>query len=107
MSKRVLECLPELMRKPAFREAWDALEAEFDLAQALITARMEAGLTQADVADKMGVSQPAVARLESGRNVSVRSLRRYAAAVGRPIRFTIQPEQRQLDGTAPAARTKA
>lgn len=92
MSERVLDSLPELMATPAFKEAWDSLESEFDLAAELIRARLEAGMTQVEVAQKMGISQPAVAKMESGRNVSFKSLRRYATAVGRPLRFAIHPD---------------
>lgn len=92
MSKRVLEVLPELLQKPEFRAAYDSLEQEFSIARALIQARSEAGMTQVEVAQRMGVSQPVVARMESGRNISVKSLRRYARAINRPIPLLIQPE---------------
>lgn len=92
MGKRVLDVLPELLKKPGFREEYDALEQEFSIAKALIEARSAAGMTQVDVAQRMGVSQPVVARMESGRNVSVKSLRRYARAINRPIPILIQPE---------------
>lgn len=92
MSKRVLEVLPELLQKPEFQAAYDSLEQEFSIARALIQARSEAGMTQVEVAQRMGVSQPVVARMESGRNISVKSLRRYARAINRPIPLLIQPE---------------
>ena len=92
MGKRVLDVLPELLKKPEFRTEYDALEQEFSIAKALIEARSAAGMTQVDVAQRMGVSQPVVARMESGRNVSVTSLRRYARAINRPIPILIQPE---------------
>lgn len=92
MRKRVLDVLPELLKKPGFRAEYDALEQEFSIAKALIEARSAAGMTQVDVAQRMGVSQPVVARMESGRNVSVKSLRRYARAINRPIPILIQPE---------------
>ena len=44
-----------------------------------------------EVAERLGVTQPAVARMESGKNVSIRSLSRYAAAVGKPIQIVINP----------------
>ena len=60
---------------------------EFSLFDQLIKARMEAGLTQAEVAERMGTKTPAVARLESGGGMkkhspSISTLRRYAKAVG-------------------------
>ena len=54
------------MKEPGFKEGYDALEDEFALASQLIEARSRAGLTQAEVAEKMGTSQSTVARLESG-----------------------------------------
>ena len=81
----------EEMANPEFKKAYDALEQEFSIAQALIDARSKAGMTQAEVAQKLGVSQPVVARMESGRNISIKSIARYASAVGQPIRLEIQP----------------
>lgn len=71
----------------AFEIAYDALEDEFAALNALLHARTEAGLTQADVAQRMGVSQPVVARIEGslGRrnhSPSLHTLRRYADACG-------------------------
>ena len=48
-------------------------------------------MTQKDVAEKLGVSQPAVARMESGKNISIKAIARYAKAVGRPINLSILP----------------
>ncbi|MFQ8734845.1 MAG: helix-turn-helix transcriptional regulator [Bilophila wadsworthia] len=76
---------------PEYKAAYDALEQEFAIANALIQARSEAGMTQKDVAEKLGVSQPAVARMESGKNISIKAIARYAKAVGRPINLSILP----------------
>jgi len=49
----------------------------------LIAARSRAGLTQGEVAARMGTTQSVVARLESGKRApSMRSVQRYAQAVG-------------------------
>jgi ribosome-binding protein aMBF1 (putative translation factor) len=45
------------------RDAYDALADEFDLARELIAARVRAGLTQAELAERMGTSQSVIARL--------------------------------------------
>ena len=91
MRKRVLDELPELMRNEEFRAAYDALDQEFSIASALIQARANARLTQADVAGKMGVTQSPIARIESGKNISLKTIARYAKAVGQPIRLEILP----------------
>ena len=73
----------QLLADPSIRAAYDAQAEEFALARELIAARTQAGLTQADVAERMGTTQSTVARLEAGRAApSLRSLQRYAQAVG-------------------------
>ena len=79
----------KLRENPAYKAAYDALEPEFAIADALVKARTEAGMTQKEVAGRLGVSQPAVARMESGKNVSIRAIARYARAIGRPITLCI------------------
>jgi DNA-binding XRE family transcriptional regulator len=65
------------------REAYQRQTPEFALAKTLIQARVNAGLTQLQVAEKMGTTQSVIARLESGNSLpSIKSLYRYAGAVG-------------------------
>ncbi len=54
-------------RRAGDREACERLGPEFELARALIEARMRAGITQAELAARMKTTQSATARLESGR----------------------------------------
>ena len=75
---------------PEFRVAYDALEDEFAALGALLAARKDAGLTQADVASRMGVSQPVLARIESSlgsrkHSPSLATLRKYADACGKKL----------------------
>jgi transcriptional regulator with XRE-family HTH domain len=71
------------MSEPKYRQAYRDMEGEFALASALISVRNRAGLTQNQLARKMGTTQPAVARLESGRTrPSLRTLERLAIATG-------------------------
>ncbi len=73
----------QLLADPSTRAAYDAQADEFAVARELIAARTQAGLTQADVAERMGTTQSTIARLEGGKAVpSMRSLQRYAQAVG-------------------------
>ena len=70
-----------------FKVAYDALEDEFAALSALLRARTKAGLTQAEVASRMGVAQPVVARIEASlgkknHSPSLNTLRRYADACG-------------------------
>lgn len=80
----------EWMKDPAFRVEYDRLKPEFALALALIEARAKAGLTQTEVAKKMGTTQSVVARIESGQNPpNLKTLERYANAVGRRIQVKL------------------
>ena len=77
------ELKARLLDDPQTRAEYDAQAPEFTLAHELIAARTRAGLSQAEVAERMGTSQSAVARLESGRSLpSLRTLERYASATG-------------------------
>ena len=78
-----------------YRTAYEALEPEFALAKELIAARGRAGLTQADVAARMGTTQSVVARIESGRNPpNLKTLEKYARAVGMRVSVRLLPGER-------------
>ena len=79
-----------------FRKEYDALEETFALFDALLKARSDAGLTQAEVAERMGTKTSAVARLEAGggrqkHSPSLATLRKYAAAVGCRVEIKLVP----------------
>jgi ribosome-binding protein aMBF1 (putative translation factor) len=77
---------------PEYRAAYEGLEEEFALATALIGARARAGLSQAELAKRMGTSQAAVARMEGGRQPpSYRTLLRLADATGSRLRISFLP----------------
>lgn len=82
--------LRKQMKDPEFKKEFDALENEFKLASELIRARAKAKLSQAEVAHRMGTSQSAVARMESGRKLpSTSSLVKYAKAVGHKVQVKL------------------
>jgi len=82
----------EWRKDPEYVAAYDALEEEFALASALIGARAHAGLTQEELAERMGTSQSAIARLESGRShPSTTTLAKLAAATGTKLRVWFEP----------------
>jgi len=68
------------------REENESLKPEFNLLREMLKARQDAGLSQADIADRMGTKPPAITRLESsltsGRHSpSIATLKKYAEAV--------------------------
>jgi transcriptional regulator with XRE-family HTH domain len=77
-------------RDPAFKAAREALEPEFQFRRALIRARLDAGLTQEELAERIGTKQPAIARLESGSTrPSFETLQRLAVAL--EVTFAVTP----------------
>jgi predicted transcriptional regulator len=84
---KLAELKKRLLANPEVARAYAEADEEFRLLEALLHARAEAGLTQTEVARRMGSTQSAVARLEGGGiSPSVETLRRYARAVGKRLR---------------------
>jgi len=72
-----------LLANPRVRAEYDALAPEFEIAAELLKARQRAGLSQSELAAKMGTSQSTIARLESGQTLpSTKTLLRFANATG-------------------------
>lgn len=91
---RVSDLHKKWLKQPKYRKAFDALQEEFTLAEALIGARKRAGLTQQQLARKMGTTQPVVARLESGSTrPSLRTLERLANATGSRLLISFEPRR--------------
>lgn len=80
----------ELLTQPKVEQHYKELKPEFDVAKVLITLRQELGITQQELANKAGVGQSQLARLENGKH-SPRfdTLVKIAASVGFRIKITL------------------
>jgi transcriptional regulator with XRE-family HTH domain len=90
------EMVRKWMEDPDFVREYDNLEQEFALFDELLRARKEAGLTQAEVAERMATKPSVVARLEAGggrqkHSPSLATLQRYADAVGCRLEIKMVP----------------
>lgn len=84
--------LSQKMKDPAFKAEYDALEPEFSIIQAMIDARKASGLTQQQLAEKTGIAQADISKLENGSaNPSLRTLRRLAAGMGMQLKLEFVP----------------
>jgi DNA-binding XRE family transcriptional regulator len=89
------QLVSKLMRRPGVRAEVDRIEREEAvLLDALLKARQEAGLTQAQVAQRMGTQAPAVARLERSlatgkHSPSIDTLRKYVKACGKKLMLQV------------------
>ena len=84
--------LNKQMENPGFRAEYEALEPEFSIIQAMIDARKASGLTQKELAEKTGIAQADISKLENGSaNPSLRTLRRLAAGMGMQLKLEFVP----------------
>ena len=73
------------LERPEVKAAYDGLEEEFSFLDEFLKARAAAGITQAEIAERIGTTQSAIARLESGsgkHSPSLSTLQKYAHALG-------------------------
>lgn len=88
--------IKKLMARPGVEAEVRRIEKEeFALLDALLKARKEAGLTQAQLAEKMGTKAPAVARMESAlasgkHSPSIATVRKYLNACGKELRLEVR-----------------
>ncbi len=79
-----------LLSNSKVKAAYDALEDEYAALDALLKARMKAGLSQAEIAKRMGIKASSLARIESSlgsrrHSPSLSTLRKYASACGKKL----------------------
>jgi predicted transcriptional regulator len=80
----------ELLKDKEVKDHYEEIGLEFDLIRLLIKKRIEKGLTQKEIAEKIGTKQSAIARLESGKyNPSLAFLNKVANALDAKIKVDI------------------
>ena len=73
------------LKRADVKSEYDQLDKEFAFLDEFLKARSSAGITQAEIAERIGTTQSAIARLESGRgrhSPSLATLQKYARALG-------------------------
>ena len=76
----------EMMKDPEVKREYDALEPEFQLVRKIIRARREAGLTQKELAERTGIQQSNISRIENGNgNPSLSTLNKLAQGLGKKL----------------------
>ena len=82
------------LKSPGYKEALEESQAEFELARQLIETRIKSGLSQEQLASKMGTSQSTIARLESGASMpSIRTLTKFAQATNSQLQILFKPSK--------------
>lgn len=81
----------KFLKRKDVRRAYDSLGSEFALIEMIIEKRLKRGLTQAQLAQKIGTKQTAIARLESGAyNPTVKFLNKVAKALDAKLSLSIR-----------------
>ncbi len=91
--KTAEEVLAEDLNDPEFRQEWDRTAPARAVATQLVAYRAEHGLTQSELARRLGMKQPAIARLESGEHTpTLVTLARLSRGLGIEFHIDITPE---------------
>jgi transcriptional regulator with XRE-family HTH domain len=99
------QILEEELRDPEFRAEWERLAPARAVANRLILYRAEHGLTQTALARLLGMSQPAIARLEIGEHIpTLPTLLKLSDVLGLEILIAMTPESNNRDGGIPELR---
>ncbi len=81
----------EQLQDPEFRKEYEASRPEYELTRSLIAARIAAGMTQKDLAEKSGIRQSNISRIENGNCVpTLSTLMALAQALGKKLRISLQ-----------------
>ena len=92
--KTLNNMLTEQLKDEEFRKEYEAIQPEMDVIRAIVNARTSQNLTQKELAERTGINQADISKLENGtRNPSVNLLKRLADGMGMALRIEFVPKQ--------------
>lgn len=82
----------KVLKNPEIKAEYDASEAEYDIIQAMIDARNKQHITQKELAERTGITQADISRIENGtRNPSLAMVKRIAEGLGMRLKLEFVP----------------
>ena len=82
------------MKNPDFAKAYEEVQPEMNVIRAIIDARISQNMTQKELAEKTGIAQTEISRLENGtRNPSIKLLQRLADGMGMVLHVSFSPKK--------------
>lgn len=91
------ELLDQSLKDPEFKKEYDDLQPEFDIIRALIEARKEQNLTQRELAQRTGITQANISKIENGtRNPSLEMLKRLAEGMNARLKIEFIPKNKNF-----------
>ena len=86
--------LNEQLKNPEFKKEWDDLEPEYNTIQAIIDARKKCNMTQKELAEKTGIDQSDISKIERGNaNPSLSTLKRLAEGMDMILKLEFIPKK--------------
>ena len=88
--------LNEQLKNEEFRKEWEENQPEMDIIRAMADARISQNLTQKELAERTGINQADISKLENGtRNPSLKLLKRLADGMGMDLKLVFTPKEPQ------------
>lgn len=88
------EFLEEQLQGDEFRKEWEDIQPEMDVIRAMVDARISQNLTQKELAERTGINQADISKLENGtRNPSLKLLKRLADGMGMTLKLEFVPKK--------------
>lgn len=92
--KTLNEFLDEQLQDPEFKKEYENIQPEMDVIRAIVDARISQNLTQKELAEKSGINQADISKLENGtRNPSIKLLQRLAEGMGMMLKIEFVPKK--------------
>lgn len=89
--------LDEQMKDPEFASAYEEIQPEMDVIRAIVEARTSQNLTQKELAERTGINQADISKLENGtRNPSLKLLKRLADGMDMTLRIEFIPKKNSI-----------
>lgn len=93
--RRLDDYLAEQLQDEEFKKEYDALQPEFDVIRAMIDARTSQNLTQKELAERTGINQADISKLENGtRNPTIKLLKRLAEGMDMVLKIEFIPKNK-------------
>lgn len=92
--RRFDDMLAEQLKDEKFKKEYEAIQPEMDVIRAIVDARTSQNLTQKELAERTGINQADISKLENGtRNPSIKLLKRLAEGMGMILKIEFVPKQ--------------
>lgn len=93
--KTLNDMLEKQLKDEEFRKEYETIQPEMDIIKALVDARNSLNLTQKELAERTGINQADISKIENGtRNPSLNLLKRLADGMGMVLKIEFIPKQR-------------